>query len=64
MWDILLPLAKTPDRRDRHMLVSPLADTDKVGKWNCQSANDRKSLSSIVCFVVVVEIFDLQHNIS
>ena len=46
------------------MLVSPPADTDKVGKWNCQSANDKKSLSSIVCFVVVVEILDLQHNIS
>ena len=31
-WDILLPLAWTPDKRDRRLLVSPPKDTCKVGK--------------------------------
>ena len=30
-WDVLLPLAYTPDRRDRRLLVSPLKDTGKAG---------------------------------
>ena len=28
LWDILLPLTWTPDRRDRRLLVSPPKDTD------------------------------------
>ena len=29
-WDLLLPLAQTPDRRDQQLLLSLLKDTDKV----------------------------------
>ena len=28
VWDILFPLALTPDRRDRRLLVSPPEDTE------------------------------------
>ena len=31
VWDILLPLAYTPGRRDQRLLVSLPKDTDKVG---------------------------------
>ena len=31
VWDHLLLLAYTPDRRDRRLLVSPPKDTGKVG---------------------------------
>ena len=30
-WDIVLPLAYTPDRRDRRILMSPSKDTGKAG---------------------------------
>ena len=30
-WDLLLPLAQTPDRRDRRLLVSPPKDTGNAG---------------------------------
>ena len=31
-WDILLPLAETPDRRDQRLLLSLPKDTGKVGR--------------------------------
>ena len=37
VWDILPPLAYTPDRKDRRLLVSPLKALAKWGKRNCQS---------------------------
>ena len=30
-WDLLLPLAETPDRRDQRLLVSHPKDTGKAG---------------------------------
>ena len=31
VWDLLLPLAQTPDRRDQRFLLSVSTDTGKVG---------------------------------
>ena len=31
-WDLLLPLAKTPDRRDRRLSESPPKDTHSLAK--------------------------------
>ena len=31
-WDLLLPLAKTSDRRDRRLSESPPKDTHSAGK--------------------------------
>ena len=31
VWDLLLPLAQTPDRRDQRLLVSHPKDTGNVG---------------------------------
>ena len=40
-WDILLPLAETPDRRDRRLLLSHPKDSGKRGKRNCQSSEQK-----------------------
>ena len=39
-WDILLPLAYTPDRRDQRLLLPHPKDTGKRGKRNCQSSEE------------------------
>ena len=37
MWDLLIPLAQTPDRRDHSLLVSLPKDTGKCEVMNCPS---------------------------
>ena len=36
VWDLLLPLAQTPDRRDQRLLM-PLPKDTKWGEQNCPS---------------------------
>ena len=40
-WDILLPPAYTPERRDQRILLSHPKDTGKQGKRNCQSSEEK-----------------------